>query len=85
MKHELKSRAHALKPVVLMGANGLTPAVIQEIDNALLANDLIKVKLTGVAREDKAQIIETICNSLGADQVQLIGHVLTLYRFNDSI
>ena len=85
MKHELKSKAHALKPVVLMGANGLTPAVIQEIDNALLANELIKVKLTGVAREDKAQTVETICNALDANMVQLIGHVLTLYRYNASI
>jgi RNA-binding protein len=80
MKYALKSQAHALKPTVLMGSKGLTPAVIQEIDFALAANELIKVKLTGVEREDKHEVLDTICQQLHAHLIQVIGRVATLYR-----
>ncbi len=44
-KQHLKGLAHSLKPVVLMGANGLTEAVLAEIEIALNHHELIKVKL----------------------------------------
>ena len=85
LKYELKAQAHALKPVVLMGAKGLTPEVLAEIDQALLANELIKVKLTGVERADKQAVLTAITEAMGADCVQLLGHVATLYRENPDL
>lgn len=79
-KYQLKAKAHALKPVVLLGAKGLTPAVIQETEQTLLANELIKIKLTGVDRKDKIQVIDTLCVALQAEFIQLIGNIATLYR-----
>lgn len=78
----LKAKAHALKPVVLLGAKGLTPAVMEEINLALDVHELIKVKLTGVERDDRPVMSESICTQLKADCVQSIGSILVLFRKN---
>lgn len=76
----LAAAAHSLNPVVLLGAAGLTPAVMQEIDRSLSAHELIKVRLTGLDRDERPQAAEQIADSLSAAVVQLIGNVLVLYR-----
>lgn len=81
-RQALKAKAHALKPVVLLGAKGLTPPVMQEIDIALNAHELIKVRLTGQAREDRLHMQSEICSTLKAECVQSIGMILVLYRKN---
>ena len=82
-RQALKSQAHSLKPTVFLGVKGLTQAVLQEIDQTLLAHELIKVKIRGVEPGDKAGIIDQICQAVQADVVQTIGHMLTLYRKNN--
>ncbi|TNG95603.1 ribosome assembly RNA-binding protein YhbY [Testudinibacter sp. TR-2022] len=79
-KQYLKGLAHNLKPVVMLGANGLTEGVVAEIDNALNHHELIKVKVAGAERETKQLIIDAIVRETSAAAVQLIGHILVLYR-----
>jgi RNA-binding protein len=79
-KQHLKGLAHSLKPVVLMGANGLTEAVLAEIEIALNHHELIKVKVATEDRETKQLIIDAIVRESGAEKVQTIGKVLVLYR-----
>lgn len=79
-KQYLKSQAHSLKPVVLLGNNGLTEGVLAEIENALAHHELIKVKVPEEDRELRAQIYATIVAETGAQQVQVIGKVQILYR-----
>lgn len=50
-RQSLKAKAHHLKPVILLGAKGLTPAVVEETNVALTAHELIKVKLSGVEKK----------------------------------
>ncbi|MDO4637023.1 MAG: YhbY family RNA-binding protein [Lautropia sp.] len=76
----LSAHAHALNPVVLLGAAGLTPAVLQEIDRALTAHELIKVRLTGMDREARQTASEQISHDTCSATVQLIGSMLVLYR-----
>ncbi len=76
----LRARAHALSPVVMMGQAGLTEAVLLEIEGALKAHELIKIKVAEGDREARAQIQETVCQRLSAAPVQQIGKVLVLYR-----
>lgn len=76
----LRAEAHHLKPVVLMGQNGLTDAVLAEIEQALLIHELIKVRIPGVEREEKKPIIEAICTHCDCAHVQTVGHIATLYR-----
>jgi putative YhbY family RNA-binding protein len=76
----LRSEAHGLNPIVLIGDAGLTPAVMKEIDAGLNAHGLIKVRVFGDDREERIAIYETICNELGAAPIQHIGKLLVLYR-----
>ncbi len=76
----LKGLAHSLKPVVLLGSNGLTEAVIAEIDYALNHHELIKVKIPTDDRETKGLIVEAICRETNAIKVQVIGKTLIIYR-----
>ncbi len=76
----LKGVAHPLKPVVLLGSNGLTEAVVAEIDYALSHHELIKIKIPTDDRETKALIVEAICRETKSTQVQVIGKTLVIYR-----
>lgn len=79
-KQYLKGLAHNLKPVVLMGANGLTGAVVAEIEIALNHHELIKVKVASEDRDTKQLIVEAIIRETEAEKVQVIGKTLVLYR-----
>ena len=76
----LKGLAHALKPVVLLGNNGLTEAVVAEIDYALGHHELIKIKIPTDDRETKGLIVEAICRETNATKIQLIGKTVIIYR-----
>ncbi len=79
-RSELRSQAHALNPVVMIGESGLTPAIIKEADAALKAHGLIKVRVLGDDRDARLSYYETLCNELDAAPVQHIGKLLVLYR-----
>jgi RNA-binding protein len=76
----LKAKAHKLEPVVLIGAKGLTDEVVKEVDLALKAHELIKVRAGGLERDARAEAMQTLCERTGAQPVQSIGKVLVLYR-----
>ena len=79
----LKARAHKLEPVVTIGAKGLSAEVIAEIDHALTAHQLIKVRAPGLEREAREVAFAAICEQTRAQPVQHIGKVLVLFRKND--
>jgi putative YhbY family RNA-binding protein len=76
----LKAQAHPLHPVVLLGSGGLTDAVVREIDRALTAHGLIKVRVPGDDRAARESMFTSIADRLGAARVQMIGKLLVLYR-----
>ena len=79
-RRELKARAHALNPVVMIGDAGLTPAVLREIDVNLKSHELIKIRVFGDDREARAALIDDISTRLDATLVQHIGKILVIYR-----
>ncbi|GGW53487.1 ribosome assembly RNA-binding protein YhbY [Alishewanella tabrizica] len=79
-KQFLKSKAHDLKPVILLGGNGLTEGVVAEIENALNHHELIKIKVPGEDREQKVLIMDAIIRETKAQKVQVIGKTLVLFR-----
>ena len=79
-RSELRSQAHGLNPVVMIGESGLTPAVVKETDAALKAHGLIKVRVFGDDRDARLSDYEALCEQLGAAPVQHIGKLLVLYR-----
>lgn len=79
-RSELRSRAHGLNPVVMIGAEGLTRSVLAEIDRSLAAHDLIKIRVFGDDREARVAIYEEICDALNAAPIQHIGKLLVVWR-----
>ncbi|MFS7196597.1 ribosome assembly RNA-binding protein YhbY [Rahnella inusitata] len=79
-KQYLKGLAHPLKPVVMLGNNGLTEGVLAEIEQALAHHELIKIKVAAEERETKALIVDAIVRETKASNVQVIGNMLVLYR-----
>lgn len=75
-----RAEAHHLDPVVMVGNEGLTPAVKKEIDAALNAHGLIKVRVFGDDRLEREKIFDTVADDLGAAQIQHIGKLLVLWR-----
>jgi len=76
----LKARAHGLEPVVHAGNAGLTDSVVAEVDRALTAHELIKVKIASDDRADRVAIGDEICALTGATAVHRVGKVLILWR-----
>jgi len=82
-RKRLKARAHKLEPVVRIGEKGLTDEVIGEIERALKAHELIKLRAAGADRIRLHEILRTICERTAAEPVQQLGKVLVIFRKND--
>ena len=74
----LKGKAHSLKPVVMIGQHGLSDNVHMEIDQALEAHELIKIKIP--VTDEKQRLVSIILESHHAEKVMLIGRTLVIYR-----
>ena len=81
----LKSDAHDLNPVVMIGNDGLTPAVIKEAKLAISHHGLIKIRVFGDDREARVAIYEELCDKLDAAPVQHIGKLLVIWRPKDEL
>lgn len=81
-KKHLRTRAHSLNPVVMVGQHGLKPSVLEEISQALDHHQLIKVKLSVGDRELRDEMLAQIIPYSQAQLVQRIGNIAVLYRRN---
>ena len=79
-KKVLRKKAYLLKPVVLIGIKGLTDAVLAEVDIALNAHELIKVRIRGADKNKRNDQCLQIEQKLNAKMIQQIGGVIVLYR-----
>lgn len=80
---ELRAKLHHLKPIVIIGNNGLTEAVIQEIGRALHDHELIKIRTNVKNRkEELATITQEICAKTNATLIQIMGYIIAIYRKN---
>jgi RNA-binding protein len=79
-RKEHRSEAHHLDPVVMIGGEGLTPAVEKEVDHALNAHGLIKVRVFSDDRPAREAMLATLADKLHAAPIQHIGKLLVLWR-----
>ena len=79
-RKDKRSDAHHLDPVVMIGGDGLTPAVVKETDAALNAHGLIKVRVLGDDRAAREAMFAQLCDELSAAPIQHIGKLLVLWR-----
>ena len=75
-----RADAHHLDPVVMIGGEGLTPAVVKETDAALKAHGLIKVRVFSDERDTREAMLAALCEQLDAAPIQHIGKLLVLWR-----
>jgi len=79
-RRALRAEAHHLDPVVMIGNDGLTPAVLHEIDINLAAHGLIKIRVFSDDRDARAEMLARIADELDAAPVQHIGKLLIVHR-----
>ncbi len=82
---ELRSEAHHLSPTVHVGHQGLTPTLIQSLDDALRTHELVKVKLAKVSDKTPKVAAGYLAESTGSEVVQVIGRTATFYRENPDL
>lgn len=75
-----RAEAHHLDPVVMIGAEGLTPAVQKEVQAALSAHGLIKIRVLGDDRAQREAMFQALSDTLDAAPIQHIGKLLVLWR-----
>lgn len=76
----LRGLGHSLKPVILVGAKGITDNLLAELDGALTHHELVKVKFAVGDREDRDAAVAQLATAAKASLVQRIGNVACLYR-----
>ncbi len=79
-RKEFRAEAHHLDPVVMIGGDGLTAAVKKEVDAALKAHGLIKVRVFSDDRTERDTFFQTLADELNAAPIQHIGKLLVLWR-----
>ena len=75
----LRGAAHAFKPAVQIGKDGLTEGVVDAIDASLAAPELIKIKML-TDRDGRSELIPEIEKRLGCECVGSVGHMAILFR-----
>jgi putative YhbY family RNA-binding protein len=81
LRRERRALAHHLDPVVMIGSDGLTAAVIKEVDHALTAHGLIKVRVHGDDRKAREEMYHALADQLNAAPIQQIGKLFVLWRY----
>ena len=79
-KKRLRGLGHTLKPVIMVGAKGLSKSLLDEFDRSLAHHELIKIKLAVGDRETRDQVINTLCGHGHAELVQRVGNTALLFR-----
>lgn len=79
-RKEFRAQAHHLDPVVMIGAEGLTSAILKEADAALNAHGLIKLRIFSDDRAARDTMLQTLAEELNAAPIQHIGKLLVIWR-----
>ncbi|HNV08701.1 MAG: ribosome assembly RNA-binding protein YhbY [Dokdonella sp.] len=82
-KRYLRGLAHSLSPVILLGQKGVSPSLIAELKLALDHHELLKVRLSGADKEERAAQLAALVEASEAEIVQLIGHTASLWKRNE--
>lgn len=77
---KLRGLAHHLKPVLMIGNQGITDNILIELDISLNVHELIKVTISSTEREDRHAMTTVLCEKSGAELIQKIGKISILYR-----
>ena len=81
-RRHLRGLGHSLKPIIFIGQAGASPAVMAETTRALHDHELVKVRVTGMERDDRDQALDSLAQGTKSEIVGRIGHTAVLHRRN---
>jgi len=84
-KAALRGEAHHLTAVVHVGKEGVTPTLLQSLDDALRTRELVKIQLGRPVEDSARDLAGQLAGEVGAEVVQVIGKTVTLYRHNPTL
>ncbi len=79
-KKSLRGMGHRLKPVVIVGAAGVTDALVAELSSALEHHELMKVRVNAGDRAARDELLDRLCRDADAHVIQRVGHVALLLK-----
>lgn len=82
---ELRAEAHHLDVQVHIGHAGLTPALLQGLDDVLRTHELVKVQVAKGGELSAKTAVNEVAPALGAEVIQVIGRTFTIYRHNPEL
>lgn len=74
---------HALKPVVMIGQQGLSESVLAELESSMSKHELLKIKIRTDGKDEKQQMIKQIVEVSKSHLIQVIGNIMVIYRAFD--
>ncbi len=80
LRKALRGAGHHLAPVVQVGKDGVSEAVLRQLDEQLLAHELVKVKIGTESPEDRFEVAERLGGAAGAQIAQILGRTVLVYR-----
>ena len=78
---QLKTQAHTLKPVIIVGQSGFTESVLKETEITLDTHELIKIKIRA-EKDTRKEVTAQIIEATKAELIQSIGQIIVIYREN---
>ena len=81
----LRGKAHALKPIIQIGQNGLTPGVLAETQRALADHELVKLRIQAADRAARDALLAQLVRDSQSSLVTRIGHVAVLFKPNATL
>ncbi len=82
-KKYLRGIAHGLNPMIMIGANGVTESLMEELESTLTHHEILKIKIASADRDERQKITERILKQTGALLVQAVGKTCIIYRQNE--
>ncbi|HYG69048.1 MAG TPA: ribosome assembly RNA-binding protein YhbY, partial [Anaeromyxobacteraceae bacterium] len=80
LRKKLRAAGHHLSPVVQVGKEGVTEAVLRQLDQALTDHELVKLKVGTESPEDRFEAAERLAAGADAQLAQILGRTVLLYR-----
>lgn len=85
-RYKLRSLSNRLRPVIIIGKDGLTENIIISIKEVIRTHELIKIStLKTYSGPDHKELAALLCTSINAELIQIVGHVITLYKKNKEL
>ena len=80
LRRALRGHGHHLSPIVQIGKGGASPGVLKQVEEALAAHELVKVRVDADSPEDRFAVADALAALPGVNVVQILGRAILVYK-----